>query len=101
MFLFFQEVNKSAGTIICSSVETPSTSSAHSDSSGPSHPAATCWSVSNGALVKTTTAAGVVQIPGGFTLVPGVCVFEFMYYTAVHSQRLFHSYRFLTNYYFL
>ncbi|KAK3562512.1 hypothetical protein QTP86_034761 [Hemibagrus guttatus] len=69
-----KEVNKSAGTIMSSSVETPSTSSAHSESSGPSHPAATCWSVSNGTLVKTTSAAGVVQIPGGFTLVPGTAV---------------------------
>lgn len=58
-----------------SSAETPSSSSVQSESSGSLLPAATCWSVSNGTLVKTaTSAAGVVQLPAGFTLVPGVCL---------------------------
>lgn len=74
VFVFFQEVNKSAGTAVTScSTDTPSSSCAQSESSGPLLPAATCWSVSNGTLVKTaTSAAGVVQLPGGFTIVPGV-----------------------------
>ncbi|XP_060797118.1 serum response factor-like isoform X2 [Neoarius graeffei] len=67
-----KEVNKSAGTAVTScSTDTPSSSCAQSESSGPLLPAATCWSVSNGTLVKTaTSAAGVVQLPGGFTIVP-------------------------------
>ncbi|KAI5101208.1 serum response factor a isoform X1 [Silurus meridionalis] len=65
-----EEMVKSAGTALpSSSVETPSTSSVQSESSGPS--ATTCWSVSNGTLVKTTSAAGVVQLPAGFTFVSG------------------------------
>ncbi|KAI5609796.1 serum response factor a isoform X1 [Silurus asotus] len=65
-----EEMVKSAGTAVpSSSVETPSTSSVQSESSGPS--ATTCWSVSNGTLVKTTSAAGVVQLPAGFTFVSG------------------------------
>ncbi|MCJ8737564.1 hypothetical protein PDJAM_G00025510 [Pangasius djambal] len=71
-----KEVIKSAGTsITSSSAETPSSSSAQSESSGPPLPAATCWSVSNGTLVKTSTsAAGVVQLPTGFTLMPGAAM---------------------------
>ncbi|XP_027017706.1 serum response factor-like isoform X2 [Tachysurus fulvidraco] len=70
-----KEVNKSAGTVMSSSVETPSTSSAQSESSGTLLPTATCWSVSNGTLVKTSTSAtGVVQLPAGFTLLPGTAV---------------------------
>ncbi|XP_027017713.1 serum response factor-like isoform X3 [Tachysurus fulvidraco] len=73
--LTYQEVNKSAGTVMSSSVETPSTSSAQSESSGTLLPTATCWSVSNGTLVKTSTSAtGVVQLPAGFTLLPGTAV---------------------------
>lgn len=90
MFLIFQEVNKSAVTIMSSSVETPSTSSAQSESSGPLLPAATCWSVSNGTLVKTSTsAAGVVQLPAGFTLLPGVCVFDMCIIQLV-TAKVFH-----------
>ncbi|TSK53811.1 Hydroxylysine kinase [Bagarius yarrelli] len=71
-----KEVNKPAGTsIMSSSIETPSTSSALSVRTDISPPATTCWSVSNGTLVKTSTsAAGVVQLPAGFTLVPGTAV---------------------------
>lgn len=69
-----KEVNKSAGTnIMISSAETPSTSSGQSERTDLSPPTTTCWSVSNGTLVKTSTS-GVVQFPAGFTLVPGPAV---------------------------
>ncbi|KAM9460700.1 serum response factor-like [Clarias gariepinus] len=71
-----KEVVKSAETgTVSSSVETPSSSSGQSESSNLLLPSATCWSVSNGTLVKTSTsAAGVMQLPAGFTLVPGAAM---------------------------
>ncbi|KAF4083057.1 hypothetical protein AMELA_G00135760 [Ameiurus melas] len=71
-----KEVMKSAGTgVMSSTTQVLSSSSVQSESSSTPFPAATCWSVSNGTLVKTSTsAAGVLQLPAGFTLVPGAAV---------------------------
>ncbi|XP_017333430.1 serum response factor isoform X1 [Ictalurus punctatus] len=71
-----KEVMKSAGSgVMNSTAQILTSSSVQSESSSTPFPAATCWSVSNGTLVKTSTsAAGVLQLPAGFTLVPGAAV---------------------------